>query len=203
MPAHITPAPNAISWERKQENNAILCIKFTVDTQIRNHPESIFFKKDLNAWNSLWILCSGSIPHLRPQRNGQGLSTANWNVPTTGLSTADWNVPTASVGRSVPCRLLQRDTYTDCHAIRIRPSHLYDQLSFVKTVCFLSGKHCACRMASRPPSQGSEFPWKFWEESRRPMRQLALSILPCTESWSHWGAGFEELRHNISSSTAS
>ena len=55
---------------------------------------------------------------------GQGLSTADWNVPTTGLSTADWNVPTASVGRSVPCRLLQCDTYTDCHAIRIQLARL-------------------------------------------------------------------------------
>ena len=35
------------------------------------------------------------------------------------VTSQTWDVTPASIGRNVPCRLLQRDTYTDCHAIRI------------------------------------------------------------------------------------
>ena len=36
------------------------------------------------------------------------------------VTSQTWDVTPASIGKSVRCRLLQRDTYTDCHAIRIQ-----------------------------------------------------------------------------------
>ena len=47
-----------------------------------------------------------------------GTRLSHQQLTRVQVTSQTWDVTPPSIGRSVLCRLLQRDTYTDCHAIR-------------------------------------------------------------------------------------
>ena len=94
---------------------------------VRNHRADI--RRLQNDCWSLWSigrsvksvacacgLCGAIFDH---QQCGVVIRLSYQQLTRVLVTSQTWDVTPASIGRSVPCRLLQRDTYTDCHAIRI------------------------------------------------------------------------------------
>ena len=78
------------------------------------NPKSVNYNYDMHQ-RSYW---RGSNECIRTNKY-QNNYTHVTSTADKSAGNITWDVTPASIGRSVPCRLLQRDTHTDCHAIRI------------------------------------------------------------------------------------